>query len=73
MDWLAQAIRNTWSSQVKTPMDIRGWRAIEEGQALLRELGMRKKIYDARFTGSDKDCIHQRFKELDSARTLRLE
>lgn len=43
MDWLAQAIRNTWSSQVKTPMDIRGWRAIEEGQALLRELGMRKK------------------------------
>lgn len=35
------------------PLDIRSWRTIKDGQALLRELGIRKVMNDAQFTALD--------------------
>lgn len=35
-------------------MDIKGQRTTEEGQALLREPGMRKTVYDAQLTRADR-------------------
>lgn len=39
---------------VKVSMDIKGRRTIQDGQASLRELGMRKALYDAEFIGLDR-------------------
>lgn len=38
-------------------MDVRGWRTIKEGQALLREVGMRKAVYDAQLTGPERTVL----------------
>lgn len=38
-------------------MNTRDWNAIEEGQALPREQGVREAVFDAQFMGSDRTVI----------------
>lgn len=42
-------------------MDIKGWGTIQDGQSSLRELGMRKALHGAWFTGMDRPDLRKKW------------
>lgn len=57
MHWLIRAIRHIWLSWSEVPVNIRSWRATEEGQRLLRELGIREVVLEP-VPWARSSCVH---------------
>lgn len=53
-------------------MGIKGQRTTEEGQALLREPGIRKTVYDAQWKGADRLCAPETSGRTGLIQSLRL-
>lgn len=55
MDWLSRAIRNTWLSPLKVPVNIRGQRPTKEEWGLLGRL--REAVFDPQFTRPERSMF----------------
>ena len=54
LNYLLQAVINTFPTREKFPMHMRYWKRGEVGEELLKELGMRKEILDIYLSETDR-------------------